>query len=362
MRRFSPRFWLRVAIVCWIAAVAVALAACGSVSVQRQVGPTSPTVVRCPPGRSFMGCAITSQPGITRAVGLTPPGCKFPDVSLYQGHPNWGAVKAWQLAAHCTPGGAFKIGEAGFGEDPDAAYNAGQLHALHMAAIGYWFVHAGCSQSVQLIALARALGLHVVTLDMEVANAYGMAPCLAAALHHAGFVVLIYTGPGTWPGGGNAGLPLWQATYNFSDQLAAFWRPLLAWQFTDSHIGPSFYVPGVGYDDVSVDYGLLKLAAPPLPKPSPFAIFPLKPVTLYHQKISERLTVERWYTAKCSNPVRRVVCRMTRTHLTWLAGRLLLLAEAAGTRHAVAQPTRDDWAPNHWGARHYRIERILHGR
>ena len=372
MRRFTPRFWLRVTIVCWVAAIGVALgvalASCGSTSPQIGVGPTSPVKVLCPPGASFMGCASGASPISASALpkgGLSVtapvPGCKFPDVSSYQGHPNWPAAAPVICAA------VAKAGEAGF-EDPDFAYNVTSLRALHVPWSAYWFVR-GCSEGGAFVSVLDSVrfrgdrdALRPV-LDMEVPAAAGCAVPMADAIHAAfGVWPIIYTAPGTWPGGSSGGLQVWEADYGPTLGALPFAATVLAWQ---RYSPPFAYyaIPGLGYGDVSIDLrGFAKSFAFPAPKPSPFAIFPLRPVELYHQKISERLTVERWYTAKCSNPVRRVVCRTTRTHLTWLAGRLLLLAEAAGTRHAVAQPTRDDWAPNDWGARHYRIERILHSR
>lgn len=101
----------------------------------------------------------------------------------------------------------------------------------------------------------------------------------------------------------------------------------------------------------------------PRPKPSPYAIFPARRIVLYGQKISERHTVQTWWAHKCENPPRREVCRSTRTHLTWLAGRLYTLALNRGiNEHPAWGVQKPDWKPFHWGARHYRIERILHSK
>lgn len=332
---------------------------------------TTTVVADCTPGASFMGCASTGTPSTALTASPPPAGCKFPDVSSYQGHPDWAQVKAWQLAAHCPAGGVFKMGE--YTTDPDAAYDAGQLHALGMIAIGYWFArNTGCAhESAQIIAAARVFLLKVVVIDAEVPEARGYVACLSAPIRAAGLVPVEYTGPGTNPDSSNPGLDEWVAAYGPSHPPCVFVcsvgepprQTIVAWQYTDGRYGFPTYVPGVGTDDVSIDYGLLALAAPPAPKPDPYAIFPLAKVTLFGQKVSERLTVERWFSAKCVNPVRREVCRSTRTHLAWLAGRLATLAEHAAIRNAPAQPTRRyDWAPNHWGARHYRIERILHSK
>jgi hypothetical protein len=74
-------------------------------------------------------------------------------------------------------------------------------------------------------------------------------------------VVVIYAGTGTWPGGPNDGLPLWIASYGSSFGCLWTCKPV-AWQFTDGHFGIPVFVPGIGQDDVSVDYGLTKLGVP----------------------------------------------------------------------------------------------------
>lgn len=115
----------------------------------------------------------------------------------------------------------------------------------------------------------------------------------------------------------------------------------------------------VDYDRAVADnYGQWPFAAPQ-PKPDPYAIYPARRILLYHQRISERHTVEVWWAHHCANPVRRETCKSTRTHLRWLADRLHELAIAAGGQWGTPKP---DWKPFHWGARHYRIERILTSR
>lgn len=268
------RFWPLLAVLL--------VAGCGGsphhakTSVTGSTGSTGRTAAAaCPPGQSFMGCAAPLQVGTTRALGAAPAGCKFPDVSSYQGHPNWAAVKAWQLAAHCPAGGVFKLGE--YVQDPDASYNAGQLHALGMAAVGYWFVrNTGCAhEAAQIRAIADALQITVVALDMEVPEASGYAPCLTADIR-GGFGphidILIYTGPGTWPGGSSAGLPVWVADYGPSSPPSMFGERPIAWQETDGHFGSPIDFPGIGDVDGSIDYGLLNLAAPKPPGPTPSQI------------------------------------------------------------------------------------------
>jgi hypothetical protein len=188
-------------------------------------------------------------------------------VSSYQGRPDWNAAKNCGIA-----GGIAKAGE--YQEDPTFAYNVGQLRALKLWWAPYWFVrNTGCShEGAQIVSVVRSVGgltSGPVVLDMEVPESYGYAGCLDQAVYAAfGRHALIYTAPGTWAGGSNAGLALWQAEYG--PTLHALWHPTLAWQFTDGQYGRVVYIPGIGTGDVSYDYGITKLtAAPQLPKVAP---------------------------------------------------------------------------------------------
>lgn len=188
---------------------------------------------------------------------------RIPDVSSFQGHPNWAAAKAAGIA-----GGIFKGGE--FTTDPDAAFNNAQLRALHLWRAMYWFVrNTGCSHEAgQIISLARSLGVVVVINDLETPEARGYSSCLVPAERAAHLTPVDYTAPGTWPGGSGFGIaPLWQAEYG--PTLHPFWHPVLAWQCTDGVSGCVTFVPGIGTDDVSVNLGITKLGAPPTPKPKP---------------------------------------------------------------------------------------------
>jgi hypothetical protein len=314
----------------------------------------------CPPGRSFMGCASGAVPHPNHALqnlkpsGVTKPvaGCLFPDVSSYQGHPDWAAASSSICAA------VAKAGESNF-EDPDFAYNVASLRALHIPWAGYWFVR-GCSEGPSFVSVLNSVGfrgdrdaLRPVE-DMEVPSAFGCAVPIARAIHAAfGVWPIIYTAPGTWPGGASGGLEAWEADYGPSLAALPFAAVVLAWQ---RYSPPYTYrsIPGLGYGDVSIDLrGFSKALAFPAPTVSPFAIYPLKPVELYAHKISERLTVESWWSHGCKNPVRRHVCVIDRRNLQWLAGRLVTIS---GGHWGSARSGELKWGP-----RHYRIERILNG-
>lgn len=218
--------------------------------------PTAQPAGFCPPGQSFMGCATPHTLGIGPKLTV-PAGHLFPDVSSYQGHPNWAAAKPHIAGAIAK---AFE-----YHEDPDFAYNVAALKAQRLPWGAYDFVRF-CDAS-GFIAVLRSVGGPTSlppVIDMEVPAARGCAPALDrqvfAAFHrHA----VIYTAPGTWPGGSNAGLPVWEATYGSG--FSAVWHPVLAWQFTDGKWGSTVYIPGIGQGDVSVDYGLLEQVPNPLP-------------------------------------------------------------------------------------------------
>lgn len=293
-----------------------------------------------PPPRTVRVCSGTTDTCRTLTISqlpkLTAPARgRIPDVSSYQGHPNWPAAKASGIA-----GAIVKAGE--YTEDPDFAYNWAALRSLGVWHAPYLFVRS-CSAAA-FIRWLNSVGYPSdktagpPILDMEVPAASGCAPALTASLQaafHRG--VVIYTSPGTWAGGSHSGDPLWIATYGSS--FAAIWQPVLAWQCTDGAVGCITYVPGIGYGDVSINLGLTKLV-PIAPKPvDPYAIFPVKPV-------GEHATVEGWDKHGCTNPVKRQVCVALRKRLVFDRGRIWTLAHRSKTA---------DWSRFHWGKREHLI-------
>ena len=240
-------------------AAALSITGCGgSTPTHHQPPQTTAALVHgCPPGHSFMGCSSTPSPTSALPTFSTS-GCKIPDVSSYQGHPNWGEAKSH------TCGGIFKGGE--YGVDPDAQYNADSLASLHIWHAMYWFVrNTGCSsEAAQIVNEAHATHVTVVINDLEVPEASGYAGCLVPAEKAAHLIPVDYTAPGTWPGGaGKGNAPLWQAEYG--PTLHPFWNPVVAWQCTDGQFGCVTPIPGIGNGDVSVDLGITKLGSPPAP-------------------------------------------------------------------------------------------------
>jgi hypothetical protein len=251
----------------------LALAGCGHHAAQLASTSTTPSPVpvnRCPPGKSCMGCAAGGS-GVYRPAppaGVTPraltsvPVPKWPDVSSYQGHPNWPAI-----APHIA-GAGVKAGE--YQTDPDFSYNVAALHKLRLPIVAYWFVRpTGCAhEGAQIVAVIRSVGgmavIRRIVFDIEIPGIQGYAACLDQIVHAAlGVHGVIYTAPGTWPGGSSAGLGLWVASYGPSTAPSLFGERPLAWQFASP---PFVYylIPGLGYGDVNVDYGLL--APPPAPR------------------------------------------------------------------------------------------------
>jgi hypothetical protein len=159
--------------------------------------------------------------------------------------------------------------------DKYASHNAASLHQLGMWAAGYWFVRAtGCqSEAKQIVAEAKALGIKIVVLDSEVPEARGYTACLAPSIKSAGLIVLEYTSPGSNPDSVNPGLNEWVAAYGPAHVPCVFTcnvnvagkQSILAWQCTDGRFGCVISVPGIGLGDVSVDYGITKVGAPPPP-------------------------------------------------------------------------------------------------
>jgi hypothetical protein len=240
--------------------------------------PPAPTSTACPAGAAVMGCSIGAQdhPTFTPSpshVGVTPPvaGCLFPDVSSYQGHPDWSAT-AGSICAAVT-----KAGEATNIVDPDFAYNVAALRALHIPWAAYWFVRQ-CTDGPAFAHELAAIGFKDdrdalrPVMDMEVPSAAGCAVPIADSIHKAfGVWPIIYTAPGTWPGGSSGGLNSWEADYTEASAPAAmpFATVVLGWQrysppYTDR------WLPGLGYVDVSIDLrGFSKQLAFPAPPPTP---------------------------------------------------------------------------------------------
>lgn len=196
-----------------------------------------------------------------------PSGARFPDVSNYQGHPNWTAAKAWGLK-----GAVFKIGESSNYVDVDASYNNSELRRLGIPRAGYWFDRPGsCSSEGQkLEGEAKALGLKLVIIDQEVPGLSGHASCLNPYVRAAtGHDEAIYRSAGNNFDSTQPSATCWVAAYGPSQTPGCSGRAIKAWQMTDGRYGYPVYIPGVGTGDVSIDFGLIGMMSGPKPKPKP---------------------------------------------------------------------------------------------
>jgi lysozyme len=191
-----------------------------------------------------------------------------PDVSSYQGRPDWQRVKrAGFLFAAC------KATEGLTYNDPTFARNWAGIKNAGLVRIAYHFAHADRGRSP--IAEARHF-LDVVrdrggtadgipALDIEAGNLSGQnfrawvnAWCAEIQKHwRAG---LIYTGGWFWNphGGGNPpkDWKLWVSGYTSSPPRVDGFGSWSFWQFTDGRYGPQPHsVPGIGQCDISVFNG-----------------------------------------------------------------------------------------------------------
>ena len=244
----------------------------------------------CPPGNAPLGCVVRLYAAHNHVRVNDPSGPHFPDVSDWQGHPDWAAAKG------SISGAVVKAYE--YAPDPDFSYNAAALSRLGVRWGAYLFVR-GCGYGPAFANTVApwAARLSVLVLDMEVPAAKGCAPTLYRTVHAAlpRVPVVIYSGPGTWPGGSNARLDVWVAAYGPSHPPCLFTchvgassaQTILAWQLTDGRYGFRMYVPGIGYGDVSLDYGMF-------PAPAKIAL----PVCIHRRESRAACAVARARIAK----------------------------------------------------------------
>lgn len=215
----------------------------------------------CPQGHAFMGCSIARP---AKGVKLTfgrPPGCIIPDSSNNNASVNYYTAKRYICGA------ILKLGEGSFFVDGTYAPRLAVLRTLHLWHAPYWFVRGGnCTvEGNAILSALRATGgldSGPLVLDVETLDAAGMTVCLAQrvyAVYHRW--AIIYTAPGTWPGGASGNLKAWIATYGNSHGCLPWTCSFLAWQFA-APPWVYFYIPGLGYGDVSVDQGLTSLVPP----------------------------------------------------------------------------------------------------
>ena len=320
--------------------------------------PAATQTTGCPVNHATMGCSLTQPSGSRQLSFGVPAGSRFPDVSSYQGHPNWAAAKK------SISGAVFKIGEGSGYIDPDAAYNNAALASLGIPRVGYWFVRPdGCSaQGARLEAEAKTLGLKLVVLDEEVPGISGYAACLNWYVKVAtGHDAVVYRSAGNNYDSSSPGLTCWVAAYGPSHVPACSHRAIKGWQMTDGVYGFPTYIPGVGTGDVSIDYGLFKL----LPQPKPADPFPRAPNDLrtfgkppHRVSAREHAALVTWRSHSCANPVRRTVCETARADDLLLARRIYVIA----SDHGKLGRGHRHWSRDHLGVRYQYFSRELAAR
>ena len=164
-------------------------------------------------GAAYMGCSVGAKaaPTAPKNPTVAPPvtGCVYPDVSNYQRaltYADWSAASSHICAV------VAKAGQSGYGEDPSFAHFVATFRELKIPWSAYYFV-TSCYSGPEFVSILNSVGFKndrdalVPVLDMEVPSAHNCAVPLAAAVHKAfGVWPVIYTAPGTWPGGCARGL------------------------------------------------------------------------------------------------------------------------------------------------------------
>ena len=251
---------VRRAISIAISLLALALVGCGStqtrtVTVHATPAATTPSVQEpaCnpAPGKGTMGvCTPTTSAPQIGAPRLTRGAQLLPDVSEYQGCALYSEA-------------IFRVYEGGTErQDARALCHARELQRRHAWYAVYSFLrpgHGGCVyQAVRTISIVRSIGGIVgpIIADAEVWLPPGFVTCFVHTLQAHGYVAVIYTGPGTWPGGAFAAR-VWVAAYPFRPPCFSNACPYLAHQFSDA-----FNCRGV-FGDCSVNEGILSVRQRP---------------------------------------------------------------------------------------------------
>jgi len=269
MRRFQD--WLDeheplVALTCVAAFLALAfvLSGCGS-----SPSPV-PKLLRGPASCIPKEGAGTMGDCTPKPVGLGPVrvalrGPFVVDVSYFQGTINWAAARP-----HIS-GAIVRVADGNF-NDPAFARNWRELKRLHIWHAAYFFLRPGncAAEADRAVSLIGKLDSGPLIADAEVPLNYGCAAAFVReAKRRTGLSEVIYTAPGTWPGGPHGGALLWVASYGSSP--GCVWTCAhVSWQYTDGAIGPAPHcTPGIGCDDISTDNGITSIGAKPKPTPKP---------------------------------------------------------------------------------------------
>jgi hypothetical protein len=218
-----------------------------------------PAVCAPAPDTGHLGVCIATLPGLQPRAVLPPAGPKIPDTYEGQGCVQWGRASG-------ISGAIVKAYEAGY-VDHALACNVANLRRTRLWWAAYAFLRPGsCTgQADGYVAVMRSVGGFdgPPIADAEVPLPGGFVACWVARVKHdtGAPTVVVYSAPGTWPGGPDPGAAAWPASYGVSRAPCLFGDcSPVAWQYTDR--GCWALMCG----DLSVDYGITKmLAHPPAP-------------------------------------------------------------------------------------------------
>lgn len=345
----------------------LALAGCGGPSHQtikpppplKQTEQLSSPVCDPPVGRGHTGGCVPHQLNITprqfAKVKLPPNHGLICDT--YEGD----NITSYTALAHSVTGCVFKAYETNYRQDSAFVRSWNAFKYLGKWHSAYIFLRAGnCEHEAQvLVSIVNSVGgfnqpnTGPPVVDSEVPSAGQDTACVVARLRQlTGRTPLIYTAPGTWPGGDHAGAEGWYAGYgNYSHSPCVWDCAPKAWQYTDGTFGPFPHtLPGyAGNGDISVDYDMTKLVVQP---PDPYAKYP-KAVRDFGNGVtaSEYKTVKTWDQRNCKEPARRTVCKTTRVHLVLLLGRIYFIAGHKLVHGQWVPISPPNYKPNDLGSR-----------
>lgn len=202
---------------------------------------------------------------VPHAFSAEPPStvtrCVIPDVSEFQGHPDWRAAKA-----HIC-GAIARVADMSSGRpDTSFSYNWAQLRKLHIWHAAYAFVRPGdCAGEGRTaygwVKAQGGLDSGPLIADAEVPLSFTCVTEFTGAVEAASgwHLCVIYTAQGTWPGGTHDGCSLWDAAYG--PVPGCVWTcTIVAWQFTDGVFGPFPHsTPGIGSGDISENHGITRI-------------------------------------------------------------------------------------------------------
>lgn len=253
-------------------------------------------------GTGTMGACTPNPSPSEQRQSLRPkassaPAGLIPDVSEYQGHPNWAAAKDHIVGA------IVRIEDASVGSpDRDFYWNMAALTHLHIWHATYWFIRpSGCyQQGLRAAALVKSAvgGLQgPIVGDAEVPLPYACPQQFTeGAERGTGWKLrVLYASRGAYPGGAHAGAVAWDAAYGPSAECIWPGCHLVAWQYTDGVYGPYPHSTPAGSGDISRDYGLTKLTFHHAPSPAERHAAKVRALHIVQHELATAVAARRVY-------------------------------------------------------------------